>query len=82
MTDLKMLIDLAKSEGLKRLKFKDIEFEFFVSTPQPEALESGFQPSLDTNPVINEMPSEDDFLMWSTDGPLPSERRKLAQEQE
>lgn len=78
MEELKALIELAKAHGLKRIKLNTAEIEFFREFPSEPTQEPQFKPA-PTIP-LDQMPTDDDLLYWSSNGPLPSDVRKLEQE--
>ena len=57
---LTALINVARKSGLKRLKVGDVEFELGVA-PQPVD-----KKSIEPEPEVERMPTEDEMLNWST----------------
>lgn len=62
-SEIKDLIKIAKDEGLKSLEIHGIKFEFW-DRPAPAPAET----TQDSIPLKgDEMPSDEEMLMWSTD---------------
>jgi hypothetical protein len=60
--EIKQLMEIAKTNGCKRVKFHDVEFEFWESSLEPA------MPNLEEPPDAK-MPTGDDLLYWSSTPP-------------
>lgn len=84
---LKELVAFAQAHGLSHVKCGEIEF----TLSPPKLIEPSKSLNSDEGFNLNEalatvsdpnIPDEDDFLFWSSGGPLPSELRKATQDNE
>lgn len=66
---MKKLIALAREQGLKRIRLGDFEAELLPV--QAAAAEQG---AIKTD--LLSMPTDEDMLLWSAPGPLPSEEKQ------
>lgn len=70
----KELVAFAKAQGLTHVKFQGFEFEL---APQYLNREDSLSTPAPTYKEAESIPSDEDFLLWSAGGPLPSEIRKV-----
>lgn len=72
---LKELVEFAKLNKLTHVKCGDVEFTLAVESLGEAVVSPPSVKDLDT------MPSDDDLIMWSAGGLLPSDARRIAQEE-
>lgn len=72
---LKELVEFAKLNKLTHVKCGDIEFQLAVESLSEAVVSPPSVKDLDA------IPSDDDLMLWSAGGLLPSESRRIAQEE-
>ena len=77
LSDLKAMVDAARSIGATRLRIGECEVEIPAEAPpeEPPTLTDKQLEAL-TKELLGDMPDESDLLHWSVPGPLPSEASK------